>query len=181
MRSRRDFLATSGSALGGAWVSLQLPAIEAAARHARRAFRDGAPFQVLTAREAAVLEAMAAQIFPTDDTPGARETGVIHFLDRALETFAAGNLEPIRTGARELDAKGFAELPFDQQTASLQEIEQTPFFGMVRFLTVAGMFANPEYGGNRDGTGWRLLGFDMRPAYQPPFGSYDQAPQEDVR
>jgi gluconate 2-dehydrogenase gamma chain len=33
---------------------------------------------------AAEIEAIAAQIIPDDDTPGARQAGVIQFIDRAL-------------------------------------------------------------------------------------------------
>lgn len=162
--------------LGGTWITLQLPAIEAAARYAWNAFQSGAPLRVLTRAEAAALEAIAVQIFPTDETPGAREAGVIHFIDRALETFAAVQLDLIRSGLRDLEARapGFASLPFERQTAVVKEIEQTPLFGATYFLTVAGMFANPEHGGNRNHIGWQLLGFEMRPAYQPPFGYYDQ-------
>ena len=43
----------------------------------------------------------------------------------------------------------------------------------VRYLTLAGMFSLPEHGGNRDQIGWRLLGFENRHAWQPPFGFYD--------
>lgn len=157
-------------------MALQLPAIEAAARYAWSAFQSRAPLRVLTPAEAAALEAIASQIFPTDDTPGAREAGVIFFLDRALETFAAPQLDLVRAGLRDLEAKapGFASLPFERQTAALKEIDQTPFFGVTHFLTVAGMFANPEHGGNRSHVGWQLLGFEMRPGYQPPFGYYDR-------
>jgi hypothetical protein len=44
---------------------------------------------------------------------------------------------------------------------------------MIRFLTIAGTFANPSWGGNRDKIGWRLLGFEDRFVWQPPFGDYD--------
>ena len=131
---------------------------------------------MLTPAEAATLEAIAAQIFPTDETPGAREAGVIHFIDRAFETFAAPQLDLVRAGLRDVEARapGFASLPFERQTAVVKEIEPSPLFGIIQFLTVAGMFANPEHGGNRNHIGWQLLGFEMRPAYQPPFGYYDR-------
>lgn len=180
--SRRDFLGISGTAVGGAWMAYHAPFIQAAAAYAWRAFQLRAPFQVLTPVEAEELEAMAAGIFPTDETPGAREAGVIHFIDRALATFAAGQITFIRAGLEQLAVKvaeafpnstRLSQLTASEQATTLKAIEQTPFFGLVRFLTVAGMFANPEHGGNRDGAGWKLLGFEMRPAYQPPFGHYD--------
>ncbi len=47
--------------------------------------------------------------------------------------------------------------------------------GLVVGLTssLAGMFAMPSYGGNRDHVGWSLLGFPHQHAWQPPFGHYD--------
>jgi hypothetical protein len=37
-----------------------------------------------------------------------------------------------------------------------------------------GLVSIPEHGGNRDGIGWDLLGFETAYAYQPPFGYYDR-------
>ena len=181
--SRREFLAASSGSALGAWIAFNLPGIEAAAAYAARARAEQQAFQVLTPDEARDLEAIAAQIIPADDTPGAREAGVIYFMDRALGTFAAGQLEAVRSGLGELRAKvrerhgaaaSFAALPFAAQTALLRDVERTEFFGIVRFLTVAGMFADPSRGGNRDHAGWKLLGMEMRPSYQPPFGYYDR-------
>jgi hypothetical protein len=41
-------------------------------------------------------------------------------------------------------------------------------------LTLVGMFALPKYGGNRDGVGWKLLGFQDQHIFEPPFGYYDR-------
>ena len=181
-QSRRAFLGTSGSVIGGSWIALNLPAILATADFACTAQSAGAGFEVLTAFEAAELEAIAAQIIPTDDTPGAREAGVIYFIDRALNTFGAENLEPIREGLQDFESsvreehsevEAFSALSDDQQIEALRAIEESDFFGTVRTLTIAGMFAHPSYGGNRDKVGWALLGFDDRHAWQPPFGYYD--------
>lgn len=181
-QSRRAFLGTSGSVIGGSWIALHLPAILATADFACTAQSEGAGFEVLTAFEAAELEAIAAQIIPTDDTPGAREAGVIYFIDRALNTFGADNLEPIREGLQDFESsvreehagvEAFSALSDDQQIEALRAIEESDFFGTVRTMTIAGMFAHPSYGGNRDKVGWALLGFDDRHAWQPPFGYYD--------
>ena len=53
------------------------------------------------------------------------------------------------------------------------EIENTEFFSTLRYLTIAGMFSLPEYGGNRENIGYQLIGFDDRHFWQPPFGFYD--------
>ena len=63
----------------------------AAATHARQAAAQSTgayKFEFFTPEEAAEVEAIAARIIPTDETPGAREAGVIYFIDRALVTFA---------------------------------------------------------------------------------------------
>lgn len=182
-QSRRAFLGASGSVIGGSWIALHLPAVLAAADFACTARQEGVAFEILTAFEAAELEAIAAQIIPTDDTPGAREAGVIYFIDRALNTFRADDLEPIRAGLEDLESsvraahagvEAFSALADDQQIDALRAIEESEFFQTVRFLTVAGMFADPSYGGNRDKIGWQLLGFDDRHQWQPPFGYYDE-------
>ncbi len=182
LSSRRDFVATSSALVGGAWLALNLPAIQAAAAYARRAVASRPPFGTLTPEEAREVEAVAAQILPSDDTPGAREAGVIYFIDKTLGTFGGQFLEPIRGGLPDLlkaaraknPAVGaFAELSADQQIDVLRGLQQTPFFGAVRFLTVAGMFGDPSYGGNKDRLGWTLVGFDGGHAHQPPFGYYD--------
>ena len=36
------------------------------------------------------------------------------------------------------------------------------------------MFTLPSYGGNRDGVGWKLLGFQDAHVFYPPFGYYDR-------
>src|SRR5262249_2504415 len=137
----------------------------------------------LTAAEAADVEAVAAHIVPTDDTPGAREAGVVYFIDRALATFLAqlgtdyrAQLRAFQAALRERHpgAESFASLASDQQLDLLRSIERSPFFDTTRLLTLLGMFALPSYGGNRGGVGWKLIGFEDRHFFQPPFGYYDR-------
>ncbi len=186
--SRREFLATSGSAVGGSWMALQLPVLLATADLACQARESGAAFKSLSLSEAAGLEAMASQIIPSGETPGASEAGVIFLIDQALHTFMANSLPQVRKGIEELNelvkekfsAEAFNELSWERQTEALSEIDSTPFFGLVRLLTVAGMFSHPKHGGNRDEIGWNLIGFDPQGAWQPPFGHYDAQPGNEV-
>lgn len=180
--ARRDFLKGSLSAAGAAWMSIQWPAVLAAAGAARDARAAGAPFTHLTADEARDLEAIAAQIIPTDETPGAREAGVVYFIDAALGSFAAPRAAALKAGLADLNAKaravepgasGFAALSDDAQVAMLTQEQSGAFFQDMHFMTVCGMFALPSYGGNRDEIGWKLLGFDHRHVWSPPFGYYD--------
>lgn len=186
--TRRDFLLISGRTAGAAWLAANASLLRATAARAAEARRAGAPFQVLTDAEAREIEAMAARILPSGETPGAREAGVIHFIDRALEDLMSGAAPVVRGAAEALNAAAgeagadrFSELEPEAQdriVAGLEEGEgeggSPPFFSVVRFLTVAGMFANPEYGGNREKAGWELLGFDDQPVWRPPFGWYDR-------
>lgn len=142
---------------------------------------QGQPFRVLTADAAREIEAVAARVIPSDDgTPGAREAGVIRFIDRALEGFAAWARESVETGVGELAKAArphgdrFSDLAAAEQDTVLASIEDGDFFQNVRLLTVLGMFADPRHGGNRDKTGWSLLGYVDRAAWQAPFGWYDE-------
>lgn len=178
--SRRAFLQASGSVAGSAWLALHTPAVLAAARAAAVARETGAAFQNLSPAQAAGLEALTARIIPTDDTPGAREAGVVFFIDQALGGFMADSAGMLLQGMEALDAAAldaggapFAALGPESQDALLRGIEDTDFFGLAHYLTIAGMFALPSYGGNRDYLGWKLIGFDHRHGWAPPFGHYD--------
>ena len=180
--SRRDFLKGASTLAGGAWLGATLPAITSAAAQAASAVKRNAAFNTLSASEARTLAAIAAQIIPTDDTPGATEAGVIYFLDAAFGDFMSGSLTVVR---RELPAfdkgankafetsGGFAALTDAQKVAYLTQQEQSPLFGLLQFLTTLGMFAMPTYGGNRDHVGWELIGFKHQHVWLPPFGFYD--------
>ena len=176
--SRRDFLRSSA---GSTLALLSWPAIVSAREQATAAESAGAAFKVLSPGEAAELAAIAARIIPTDDTPGATEAGVIYFIDHILGTQRSEMLEPLRqglTGLRNAVAAGYDTSDFHtldpaQQDQLLTAIETTPFFNAMRFLTIAGTFTLPEYGGNRGGVGWKLIGFEDQHMWQPPFGFYD--------
>ena len=182
--SRRQFLFRSATGLGGAWLSLQWPAILAAQNHAREAANSATvlALQFFSPAQAAEVEAAAAQIIPADDTPGAREAQVIYFIDRALVTFDKDKQSAYLLGLRELQvktlelfpqAKSFSGLTSSQQIKVLQAIEKTSFFELLRLHTIVGFFARPEYGGNHNQVGWKLIGLEDKMTYEPPFGYYD--------
>ena len=132
---------------------------------------DGLKF--FTAEQAREVEAIAAQIIPSDELgPGAREAGVVRFIDLVLSSFEREKQAVYREGLAGLGA--FAALDRAKQIERLGAIEKTPFFETVREHTIMGFFSHPKYGGNRDGSGYRLLGFEDRHMFQPPFGYYDR-------
>src|SRR5216683_3345880 len=46
-----------------------------------------------------------------------------------------------------------------EQDARLRQMENTPFFSLLRTNTIEGMFCDPMHGGNADMIGWQLIGF----------------------
>ena len=179
--SRRAFLRSASSAAKSSIIVLGLPAILVSCERSKQAALNNEEFSVLSEEEAQEFHAIAARIIPTDETPGATEAGVIYFIDTVLGDNREEQHETLRIGLREMqvavalqfDASYFHELEPEQQDQLLTEIEDTEFFGTMRFLTIAGMFSLPEYGGNRDKIGYQLIGFEDRHAWQPPYGAYD--------
>lgn len=181
--SRRDFLAVSGS-LGAVWLLADAAVRGEAMAHAAHQVRQAQPtLSVLTREQAAEVEAFASRIIPTDDTPGAREAGVVYFIDRGLATWAKDQLPAFNEGlaklTRDVGARfrgqtKLSALTAAQQDEVLKSIESTQFFGMMRFATIAGMFSLPTLGGNRDFVGWKLVGQEGAMEFRAPFGWYDQ-------
>jgi gluconate 2-dehydrogenase gamma chain len=182
--SRRTFLGQLATGFGGAWVTLsqaELLAIHDHVRHAAAA--SPRAFTILTPVEAADVEAMAAEIIPSDGSPGAVEAHVVHFIDYLLATIGKDDDRPVYvTGLPMLQAKTrelfpqagrFAALSGDQRRQVLTAIETSAFFQLVRGHTIAGFLSDPKYGGNAGEIGWKHIGFTPAFAYQPPFGDYD--------
>ena len=124
---------------------------------------------------AAEIEAIAEQILPGDDTPGAKAAGVIWFIDGALAGYDQDKRDLYKKGLAEAQAKrtelfpgstSIAGLRPEQQIALLKAIEKGDFFIQVRTHTILGYFGNPKYGG-------RLIGQEPSMMFQPPFGYYD--------
>jgi hypothetical protein len=185
-RSRREFLVKSLSGVGAAWAVANYAGIEDAYAFVQQSAKSGTPaLAFFTAAQAAEVEAMAAQIIPTDATPGAREARVIVFIDRILNTFEKGAQPAYAKGLGELAAQtrqlypqaaSFSSLNSEQQIKVLTAMEKTPFFNLVRTHTITGFFASPALGGNANKVGWKLVNYDDSLNHKPPFGYYDALP-----
>jgi hypothetical protein len=175
--SRRDFLLASMTGMSAAWIAANWPQIAHAAEMA-----PGASTTFFSPGQAAAVEAMAEQIFPASDTPGAKEARVFNFIDVALISFAKDSQGLYAKGLVDLEARAtaaggqsFAALGPEQQVKILTDIEKTPFFLAVRNHTLMGMFAGPQHGGNYKQAGWKMIGFDDSLNFEQPFGYYDRA------
>ena len=141
------------------------------------------PLRFFTEAEAMIVAAAASRIFPSDDAgPGAKEAGVVIYIDRQLAgpygrdrfRYAQGPFvedaprefgyqgkaaprETYREGLKGL--KGFDSLSPAEQDSQLTKIESSHFFALLRQNTIEGMFCDPIHGGNVDMVGWQLVGF----------------------
>ena len=197
--SRREFLTraaagagvVAGAGLAGdAAVAAQEqhknPIAPAAAQarsdgHAHGAFFNG--------DDAATIAAFTERLMPTaPGKPGARDAGVLNYIDLALAGAYADLQDFYRRGLAQLDEhcrktykEPFARLATARQDDVIRTLEDgkaaeftwptaQEFFNTIRTHTMEGMFADPIYGGNKDFAGWRLVGF---PGAQPVFTSAD--------
>jgi gluconate 2-dehydrogenase gamma chain len=198
--NRRNFLLRAGTGFSAAWVSANWPALLSAATHAHDAAKAAAPpkFEFFAPEEATEIEAITARIIPTDDTSGAREAGVVYFIDRGLVTFGTDDQKTYREGLPELQARvsemfpratKFSGLAADQQDEVLHSFDEgaaSPrrafrvrpgaqnFFDTLRQHTIAGFLIDPDFGGNHDGVGWKVIGREREHMFQAPFGYYDK-------
>jgi gluconate 2-dehydrogenase gamma chain len=199
--ARRDFLQLLGGTASAAWVTANWPALVSAAEHAHQAASSDHPaLEVFTTDQAREVEALAACIIPSDTTAGAREAGVVYFIDRALKTFFSEAL-PVYQAGLEAVQKSTAELfpgvpRFSAATeeqklkifSQIAEESERPesgarrlapgaspdFLQTLRVHTIFGYLVDPEGGGNRDFVGWKAIGRDPSHGFSAPFGFYDK-------
>src|SRR5215471_11255784 len=143
---RRKFLGTGLQGAGATWIALHWPAVMGAARHAAGMRQAPAPakLEVFTPDEAAEVEAITSRIIPSDDTPGAREAGVVYFIDRALMTFATDDQKTYREGLPAVQARVRELFPgvakFSAATAEQQDQVLQSFDDSVQGNRRTGMY-----------------------------------------
>ena len=161
---------------------------------------DPPKFRFFSADQAVEVTAITSRIIPSDDSAGAKEAGAVYFIDNCLATIAADQQPVYRDGLAKFkeDIRNmfpgvdkFSAASVEQQDKFLHEVEVVPevtgrrqryskgssdFFEAIRAHTVAAFLIDPEseYGGNRGGVGWKLIGRDPAHSFQPPFGFYDK-------
>jgi gluconate 2-dehydrogenase gamma chain len=162
---RRSFLK---SAAGGTVALVSLPALAVSSE------ATGQSCKFFSASQAALVAALAEQIVPADEYPGAHSAGVVFYIDAIL----AGRYGKFYTPRYEQGLKlvdeisqkqfdlNFVSLPTDQQTSLLQGMESgaageaaRQFFFLILRHTMEGYYGSLELGGNREKIGWNMLGF----------------------
>ena len=181
---RREFLTIPQQALGG--VLLYTLAREPFRLAAAENGSLRVPLRFFTESEARVISAACDRIFPSDQSgPGAKEAGVVIYIDRQLAgpwgrdkyRYTKGPWIPAaesipehgyqaRENPRQIYRAGihtlgenFAALSAEEQDAKLESMEKSRFFTLLRTNTIEGMFCDPAHGGNVDLIGWQLIGF----------------------
>src|SRR5215472_13309686 len=135
--TRRRFLLHGASGLSAVWISTHWSALLAASDHAHNAAQSAVPpkFEFLSPEDAKEIDAITSRIIPSDDTPGAREAGVVYFIDRGLATFATDDQKTYREGLPELQARvaemfqgtaKFSTLTSEQQDEVLHSFDEQP-------------------------------------------------------
>jgi gluconate 2-dehydrogenase gamma chain len=140
----------------------------------------------LSEAEFSLLEAIAARVFPTTDTPGAWEAGAAHYVNIALAGAYASSLPRYHRGLADLerhctDRRGASFLALSEadqdevlralQAGQIADVADGPeFFALARRHILEGVFCEPTYGGNRGLVGWSLVGFPgQRYGYADPY------------
>lgn len=133
LQSRRQFVkkAASGGILFAAGTEF---ATELWSMFALKAEHGHA---ALDLQQMQILASIAAQVIPTDDMPGAREAGVLDFIDTRLradeslrQLYKNGLAETEKIGVTQFGS-GFAALTQAQQKQVLASLEKSPFFQQV--------------------------------------------------
>lgn len=179
--SRRSFLQNSSRVVSKSCIFLTTPIILSACKKASEGNQNSPEFKIFSVSEGGEYAAIASRIIPSDESPGANEAGAVFFMDNVLSDGRELEHDILKEGLKSLQsmcverfgASLFYSLNVNQQDQLLEEIEGAEFFETVRYLTIAGMLSLPEYQGNRDNIGFKMLGYENRHAWTSPYGFYD--------
>ena len=178
--TRRDAIKVASVVVGGA-----LAGVGGGMLIARSDDIQTGAWHFFTPDEARLVEAISEQIIPADKDPGAKDAGVVVFIDRQLVGPYTSYQMAYRDGLRALQEtcrrqfdKPFDALGWNDQTKVLalleagrapEELWKSPtcneFFNLVLEHTKQGFYGSPQDGGNRNYVSYTMLGLDS--SYRP--------------
>ena len=132
----------------------------------------GASWRFFTAAEAQTVQAICAQLIPSDRDPGAKEAGVVNYIDIQLTRPFRRYQGTYRRGIASVDAasrckfgKPFVQLNSAQQIDALNAVEEKSgaFFDLILSHARQGFYGDPRHGGNRHMASWKMLGLPFPP------------------
>jgi gluconate 2-dehydrogenase gamma chain len=120
------------------------------------------------------MEAYARQIYQQGfaTLPGAQQDTVLSDMEKGIpQNFDGSSIQASTTDPGASGTEGAIQRP----TAGGPGVGATAFFNLLRSHTIAGFFADPVHGGNRDMVGWKLIGFPgAQMSYAQSISQYEQ-------
>jgi gluconate 2-dehydrogenase gamma chain len=123
-----------------------------------------------------MVNAIAEQIVPADDSRGAKQAGVVFYIDGILSGRYGGfykdryhqGLGMVDEASHKRFARNFVGLDREQQLSILTALESGDtaaedgrrFFALILQHTMEGYYGDPEHGGNRGNASWQMIGFE---------------------
>ena len=123
-------------------------------------------WRFFTPAEARTVDAICAQIIPSDQDAGAREAGVVNYIDIQLTRHFKQHQDLYRRGIASVDelsrarlGRPFADLTPAEQVEMLHDVQKKAreFFDLILAHTMQGFYGDPRHGGNRDAVSWKML------------------------
>lgn len=165
--NRRDFIKSASLAFGSV---LLFPSC----------LKQSSPYRFFTQSEALCVIALCEQIIPKDQSPGATDAGVIHYIDRQLAGVFQYDKETYRNGIKNLQdlcrkntGKNFELLSPEEQIKLMKTMESNlipeeewpngkaaDFFKLIVSHTMQGFYGSPIHGGNKDFMSFEMLRID---------------------
>ena len=143
-------------------------------------FGNYSPWRFFTTEEARTVIAVAEQIIPADQDPGATDANVINFIDKQLvgpytrfqENYRNG-IKCLVSSSEKVYQKPFADLEWNLQNEFLEKMEkgelpeeewegtnQRSFFRQILDHSMQGFYGSPRHGGNRNYVSYKMIKVD---------------------
>lgn len=131
---------------------------------------------MITALQRRTLAAVVGRILPSEGSPGAAEAGVPRVCEETImEDFFSvvrphilDGLDGLQAAALERFGRDFPDCSPGEQDELLRAVDQARdrdwrsrlFLNILIHQTLEGFLGDPIHGGNRDGLGWRAIGYE---------------------
>jgi gluconate 2-dehydrogenase gamma chain len=132
----------------------------------------GGNWRFFTPAQAQIVDALCEQLIPADQDPGAKEAGVVNYIDLQLSkrfrkhrgVYQQG-IEAIESAGRKKFGRRFVELTADQQVEVMNAVEESSqvFFDLIVAHARQGFYGDPRHGGNRNRVSWKMVGLPFPP------------------
>lgn len=139
-------------------------------------------YRFLSQAEVETLGAWVDTLIPPDEDPGARDAGVVRYIDIQLTRWFRRHQQDYRNALAALDrwarsrsGCGFARAPAGAREEMLALMEQgeadrdffadggKPAFELVLAHAMQGFYGNPRHGGNAGYASWKMIGVPPMP------------------